>query len=98
MTKRATELIGKPIISAEGGEKLGTVADLLLDDVSHGLVGVVVAHGVLKNEEVLPADAVQSFGRDAVVSRSAELITARDWRESHRATARPSDQQELHRR
>jgi uncharacterized protein YrrD len=83
MTKRASELLGKPVISAEGGEKLGNVADLLLDEATHALVGVVVSRGILKTEEVLPADAVQSFGRDAVVSRSAVLTTAREWRDAH---------------
>jgi uncharacterized protein YrrD len=83
MIKRATGLIGKPVISTSGGEMLGKVADLLLDDATHRLAGIVVARGILKSEEVLPADAVQSFGRDAVVSNSAELIGARDWREGH---------------
>jgi uncharacterized protein YrrD len=71
------------VISADTGEKLGTVADLLLDDASHALVGVVVSHGVLKHEEILPASSVHSFGSDAVVSRSAELIGAKEWREAH---------------
>jgi uncharacterized protein YrrD len=77
------DVVGKPVISADTGEKLGTVADLLLDDASHALVGVVVAHGVLKHEEILPASSVHSFGSDAVVSRSAELIGAKEWREAH---------------
>ena len=83
MIKRATGLIGKPVISTSGGEMLGKVADLLLDDTTHRLAGIVVTRGILKSEEVLPAAAVQSFGRDAVVSNSAELIGARDWREGH---------------
>jgi len=66
-------------------EKLGTVADLLLDDASHTLIGVVVTHGLMKHEEVLPADAVNSFGADAVVSRSAELIGAKEWSDLHRS-------------
>lgn len=91
MTTRATHLIGKPVISAEGGEKLGSVADLLVDDVTHNVVGVVVAHGLLKHEEVLPADAIQSYGRDAVISRSSALITAQEWRDTHPAALRPAD-------
>jgi uncharacterized protein YrrD len=83
MPRRVKDVLGKPVISADTGEKLGTVVDLLLDDASHALVGVVVGHGVLKHEEILPASSVHSFGFDAVVSRSAELIGAKEWRETH---------------
>jgi uncharacterized protein YrrD len=83
MSKRVKDVLGKPVISADTGERLGTVADLLLDDASHQLVGVVVAHGVLKHEHVLPASSVHSLGSDAVVSRSAQLIGAKEWRETH---------------
>jgi uncharacterized protein YrrD len=83
MSRRVRDVLGKPVISADTGEKLGTVADLLLDDASHQLVGVVVAHGMLKHEHVLPASSVHSFGSDAVVSRTGELIGAKEWRETH---------------
>jgi uncharacterized protein YrrD len=86
MTIKTSDVIGKPVISADGGEKLGSVSDLLLDDRSRELIGVVVTHGMLKNEQVLPAAAVQSFGRDVVVSRTSELIATRDWRASHDTT------------
>jgi uncharacterized protein YrrD len=85
MTQRATQLIGKAVVSADNGEKLGTVSDLLLDQQGQ-LVGLVVRQGLLKTEQVLPSDAVQTLGRDAVVSRSgADLISAREWRERHGA-------------
>jgi uncharacterized protein YrrD len=80
MTQRATDLIGKTVVSADNGEKLGTVADLLLDEDDHQLVGLVVTHGLLKREDVLPAAAVKTFGRDAVVSHSSsDLIPGREW-------------------
>ena len=80
MAQRATDLIGKPVVSADGGEKLGTVADLLLDDQANQLVGLVIKRGMLHGEEVLPAAAVQTLGRDAIVSRSNELVPAKEWR------------------
>jgi uncharacterized protein YrrD len=80
MLHRATELIGKPVIAADTGEKLGSVADLLLDHQQ--MVGLVVRSGVLRTEHVLPSEEVQTFGRDAVVSRSAAaLVNRRDWRD-----------------
>ena len=51
MPKRVRDVLGKPVISAHNGEKLGTVADLLLDDTSHALLGVVVTHGTDALEE-----------------------------------------------
>ena len=81
MSKRATDLIGKPIVSADGGKKLGRVGDLLLDDGGQEVLGLVVRHGMFKREDVLPASAVQSLGPDAVVSRSNELIGPSEWRQ-----------------
>ena len=80
---RATDVIGKPVVSADTGRKLGTVADMLLDDTGRALVGLVIRHGVLRGEHVLSADDVQSLGTDAVVSRSDRLITAKEWHQGH---------------
>jgi uncharacterized protein YrrD len=88
MSRRATELIGKPIVSGDTGQKLGTVADLLLDDHGNEILGLIVRHGVFKREDVLPASSVQSLGRDAVVSRSNELIGASEWRQRDVASER----------
>ncbi len=81
MVRRTSDLIGKPVVAGDSGKKLGTIADLLVDDNEGRLVGLVLQHGWLKNEEVLPATAVQTLGADAVVSRSSELMDARQWRE-----------------
>lgn len=80
MSQRATDLIGKSVVTADTGEKLGTVADLLIDDAGSQLIGLVVKHG-FRQEDVLPAAAVQTLGRDAVVSRSrSDMIPGREWR------------------
>jgi len=87
MTRRATHLIGKPVVSAATGERLGTVSDLLLDDAGTTLVGLVLSHGWLKGEHVLPAESLQTLGTDAVVSRSNDLVNAKDWHERQRLEA-----------
>ena len=81
MTKRATDVIGRPVVSADTGRKLGSVSDLLLDDAGREIVGLVVKHGALRGEDVLPASAVNSLGPDAVVSRTDALIDGREWRD-----------------
>lgn len=82
MSKRAKDVLGKPIVSAATGEKLGVVADLLLNDSSHQLEGLVVEHGGTfnKSEDILPLTAVQSIGPDVVVSRSDELVGTSEWK------------------
>jgi uncharacterized protein YrrD len=94
MSKRATDLIGKPIVSADGGKKLGRVGDLLLDDEGIEVLGLVVRHGMFKREDVLPASAVQSLGPDAVVSRSDELIGSSEWRQRRVASERVREHHE----
>lgn len=81
MTKRATHVIGKPVVSAATGERLGTVADLLLDDTGTTLLGLILQNGWMKNEQVLPISSLQTIGADTVVSRSSVVLSAKEWRE-----------------
>ena len=81
MTKRVTDVIGRPVVSADSGRKLGNVSDMLIDDAGTEIVGLVVKHGALRGEDVLPASAIHSLGPDAVVSRTDELINGREWRD-----------------
>jgi len=75
---RAKDLIGKPIVSADTGDRLGVVADVLLDE--HQVAGLVVRSGWLGRERVLPFETVRSLGGDAVIARSsADLVAPREW-------------------
>ena len=82
MAQRVSDVIGKPVVSADDGGKLGTVSDMLLDESTKNIIGLVVrGGGFLKHESVLPSAAIKTFGRDAVVSHSSsELIDSREWR------------------
>jgi len=85
MLQKASQVIGKSVMAADNGEKLGTVGDLLFDDTNRQLIGLVIRQGLLHSEQVLPAEAVQAFGRDAVVSASrTALISAREWRDKQK--------------
>lgn len=52
---------------------------------SGSLVGLVLRHGVMKSEDVMPAAAIQTLGAEAIVSRSSELIPAKEWRQRREA-------------
>jgi uncharacterized protein YrrD len=77
---RLNEMMGKPVIAADTGEKVGRVDDLLLDRRHHHVVGVLVTDGVLAKQRVLPFGDVQTVGTDAIVVRTAIAICdASDW-------------------
>ena len=78
---RLSEMIGKTVVSVDSGEKLGTISDALLEPGEVRLIGLVVGHGMLGKEHVLPLEDVQTVGRDTVLARTHEhLIDPRDWR------------------
>ena len=85
---RLNDVRGKPIVSADTGEKAGHVEDLLLDSPRHHIVGVLVSDGVLSKQRVLPFDQIQTVGVDAVIVTSLRTICdPGDWVSSgHPAT------------
>lgn len=88
---RVSDMIGKAVVSVNSGEKLGTVSDGLLEPGGVRLIGLVVRHGVLGNEHVLPLSDLQTVGRDALLVRSDEhLVSAREWRKADVGAARSS--------
>ena len=88
---KVSELVGKSIVSAATGERLGTVSDVLVDQQSHRVLGFVIGGGLMSSEHVLPHADVQAMGADAVVARSATgMVGAKEWRERGVAAARTS--------
>jgi uncharacterized protein YrrD len=78
---RAKDLFGRPVVSADGGERLGEVADVLIDEHRQQVAGLVVRSGWFGGERVLPFSGVRSLGGDAVIAYSADgLIASREWR------------------
>ena len=71
---RVSELVGRAIVAAESGERIGTVSDVLLDPASQRVLGLVIAGGLLSSEHVLPISDVQTLGTDTVVARSATAV------------------------
>jgi uncharacterized protein YrrD len=80
--QRAAQIVGKLIVTADTGEKVGEAADLLVDESGQRIVGVVVRSGLLGRETVLPYEEVQAVGGDAIVARSQErVMTPQEWHE-----------------
>jgi uncharacterized protein YrrD len=88
---RVSELVGKPIVSAANGERVGRVSDVLLDRGSCRTVGLVLAGGLMSSEHVLPYGDVQVVGKDAIVARTGEgLMGPKEWRAQGVETERSS--------
>lgn len=88
---KVSELVGKTIVSSETGDRMGRVADVLLDPQSNRALGLVIGGGVLGGEHVLPFGDIQTLGTDAVVARSAQgVLDAKHWRAQGIEAARSS--------
>ena len=78
--RRMSRLIGKAIVAADSGSRIGKVADVLVDPERARIAAFVVRSGFLSNERVLPFAEIATVG-DAVVARSAlGVLDAGEWR------------------
>jgi uncharacterized protein YrrD len=88
---RVSDVIGRAVVSSEGGERIGQVSDVLLDPASHCAVGLVLAGGMFRSEHVLPYGHVQTLGRDAVIARGVDgLLDPDAWRRQATGALRSS--------
>ena len=89
---RVSEIIGKPIVSAETGDRLGSVSDALLEDGGANVVALVIGGGLLAKEHVLPFRDIQTLGGDTVLARTdAGIRSPQEWRRSGVKATRSSE-------
>lgn len=89
---RVSDLIGKTVVSAETGNRLGSVSDALLEEGGGRIVGLVLGSGLLAKEHVMPFEDVQTLGGDAVLARTeAGILGPQRWRESGARTTRSTE-------
>jgi uncharacterized protein YrrD len=85
----ASHFIGRAIVSAESGARLGRIADLLFG--KQRLVGFVVRIGWWGHERVLLQRDVQEFADDPIIARTVrDFLDPRQWRESEIQAVRVS--------
>ena len=73
--RKGKSVIGKDVLSLADGVKLQTVSDLVVDAGARRVVALVVDKGgFMSSSIVVPTEEVESYGRDAVVVRSAESV------------------------
>ena len=89
--EKVSTLRGRAIVSAQNGEHVGKVSDVLLDGSTSQVVGLVIGGGVLGGERVLVYRDVQTLGTDAVVAQSSGgVLGPKEWHQQHQDTVRAS--------
>jgi uncharacterized protein YrrD len=78
--RKGRDVIGKPVVAYDSGEKLDTISDLIFDQNSNRLLGFLVDEGGwFSSSKVLPISQVQAIGLDAVVVPSKDaIVTAKE--------------------
>ncbi len=77
--RKGSDIVGKPIVAYDTGEKVGRVRDLIFDQERNYLVALLVQEkGFMSDARVLPLPGIQSIGMDAaIVSRADNIIPAK---------------------
>jgi uncharacterized protein YrrD len=73
--RKGRDIIGKPVVSYDTGEKFDRIQDLIFDQNSNRLLGLLVDEaGWFKDARVLPLVEIQSIGADAVIVSSKNVV------------------------
>jgi uncharacterized protein YrrD len=73
--RKGSDIVGKPIVAYDTGEKIGRVRDLIFDQERNYLVALLVQErGFMSDARVLPLAGIQSIGMDAAIVGRADYI------------------------
>lgn len=73
--RKGSDVIGKPIIAYDTGERFSRVKDLIFDQDSNRLLAFMLEEsGMFNSARVLLVEDVQAIGADAVIAPSAKCV------------------------
>jgi uncharacterized protein YrrD len=73
--RQGRDLIGKPVVSYETGEKIDKIRDLIFDQDGNQLLGFLIDEaGWFSEARVLLMQDIQAIGRDAVIIQSKHAV------------------------
>jgi uncharacterized protein YrrD len=73
--RKGKDIVGKPVIAYDTGEKVDTIVDLIFDQNDNCLLGFLIDEGGwFSNAKVLPLSYVKAIGVDAVIVPSKDAI------------------------
>jgi uncharacterized protein YrrD len=84
--RKGKDIVGKPVVAYDSGEKVETVVDLIFDQYDNRLLGFLIDEGGwFSNAKVLPLNLVKAIGVDAIIIQSKESIAlASDYTDIHK--------------
>ncbi len=84
--RKGKDIVGKPVVAYDSGEKVETVVDLIFDQYDNRLLGFLIDEGGwFSNAKVLPLNLVKAIGVDAIIIQSKEAIAlASDYADIHK--------------
>lgn len=71
---KASEVVGRTVVTREGGQELGKVKDIVVDEPGQKILGLVVSEGLLTGARVAPWSALQAIGPDSVILSTKESV------------------------
>jgi uncharacterized protein YrrD len=71
---KASEILGRPLVVREGGQAVGRVRDLVVDESGRRILGLVVSEGLFKTTRVALYASVQAIGPDSVIIGTADGV------------------------
>jgi uncharacterized protein YrrD len=73
--RKGKDIVGKPVVAYDSGEKVETIVDLIFDQYDNRLLGFLIDEGGwFSNAKILPLNLVKAIGVDAVIIQSKEAI------------------------
>lgn len=72
--KTSTDVLGKQVISLDGGALLGTVDDLLFSENQSHVLGFSIKTGMFGEPIIIAFADIDAFGPDALVARPAGSV------------------------
>jgi uncharacterized protein YrrD len=75
--RKGKDIVGKPVIAYDSGEKIETVVDLIFDQYDNRLLGFLIDEGGwFSNAKVVQLELVKAIGVDAVIIPSKDMIAS----------------------
>jgi uncharacterized protein YrrD len=65
--EKASEVIGRAVVVREGGQAVGKIKDLVVDQSGRQVLGFIISEGLFRGTKVAPWVGVQAIGPDSVV-------------------------------
>jgi uncharacterized protein YrrD len=71
---KASEVVGRTVVAREGGQELGRIKDLVVDQAGKQVLGLIVSEGLFKGVRVARWSSLQAIGPDSAILGSRDNV------------------------